>query len=147
MGIPSIIELMYLFVFWRIMKEIQSSIWNIPWKWLWGTVHCGICLKKFHVNKTMLSIIYIYWHINDLVTTELVIWHLQAWRKHVTTVLQHKVYLIRNISKTIRNTIWVQWDISSKLQFHKRSMNLYLGLHLNYFHSNALIHESELSLC
>ena len=47
----------------------------------------------------------------------------------------------------IRNAIWVQWNISSDIQFHMRSMQVYLGVHLTFFHSNALRHESEFSLC
>ena len=46
----------------------------------------------------------------------------------------------------IRNTIWVQRNISSELHFQLRSMHIYLGVHLTCFHSNYLRHDSEFSL-
>ena len=47
----------------------------------------------------------------------------------------------------IRNTISVQWNISTVLQLQKMSTHMYLGVHLTYFCSDALKRGSELYLC
>ena len=72
-GIYLIIEHMNLFVLLRIRTGRKIWIWDMPW-FFWRSVHYGICIQNNSMIITnLLSFLYIYWHIYDLVATGLVI--------------------------------------------------------------------------
>ena len=148
-GLSLIIYQMHLFSFWRIMKEKQGLIWSIPLTLFWWSVHCGICLQNtFMLIKQMLSIIYIYWYINDLETTGFIIYMSSIIVKQTGYgKFQHKVKMIVNISGKISNTIWVQLNITSVIQIQQVTLHVNLGEYLTCLYSNDLKDDSELSLC
>ena len=56
------------------MTENETSFEKSPERLLWWTVHCGICLQnKSMLIKNILSVLYIYLHINDMAKTGFII--------------------------------------------------------------------------